>query len=153
MHFRKDFKNVGQATKVARFAAKIVPEEGANPAVVLCAAYLHNIGAKLNAEGETPVSLENLEKESVRLGREILEGLKAKEELTEEVLAILDHTFHPGEDESLDFKCFHDALTIYNLQNKNKDEPLTQTEFDKTLQTNFMTDSGRELALKNIIIK
>jgi len=56
MHFRKDFKNIGQATKVARFAAKIAPEEGAVPAVVLCAAYLHNIGAKPAAGSDTPVT-------------------------------------------------------------------------------------------------
>jgi DNA-directed RNA polymerase subunit RPC12/RpoP len=153
MRFRKDFKNVGQATKVARFAAKIVPEEGANPAVVLCAAYLHNIGAKLTAEGEAQVPAEELEKEGVRIGREILEGLKAKEELTDEVLAILNHSFHPGQDENLDFKCFHDALTIYNLQVANKDNPLTKAELDAALQADFMTDSGRELAAKSVLIQ
>jgi HD superfamily phosphodiesterase len=149
MHFRKDFKNVGQATKVARFAAKIAPEEGAIPAVVLCAAYLHNIGAK----ADTQVSPEEMEKEAVRLGREILEGLNAKVEMTEQVLAILDHIFHPGEDEDLNFRCVNDALNIYRLQIANKETPLTQAEFDAALQTDFMTDSGRELAGKSIIIK
>ena len=149
MHFRKDFKNVGQATKVARFAAKIAPEEGAIPAVVLCAAYLHNIGAK----ADTEVSPEEMEKEAVRLGREILEGLNAKVEMTEQVLAILDHIFHPGENEDLNFRCVNDALNIYRLQIANKETPLTQAEFDAVLQDKFMTDSGRELAGKSIIIK
>ena len=149
MHFRKDFKNVGQATKVARFAANIAPEEGAIPAVVLCAAYLHNIGTK----ADTQVNPEEMEKEAVRLGREILEGLNAKVEMTEQVLAILDHIFHPGEDEDLNFKCVNDALNIYRLQIANKEAPLTQAEFDAALQADFMTDSGRELAEKSIIIK
>ena len=152
MHFRKDFKNVGQATKVARFAAKIAPEEGANPAVVLCAAYLHNIGAKLAEKSETPPTLKMLEEEAVRLGREILEGLKAKDELAEQVLAILDHIFHPGDDENLDFKCVHDALKIYRLQNQHKETPLTQSEFEDHMKNDFMTNSGRELARKSIII-
>ncbi|HIE08151.1 MAG TPA: HD domain-containing protein [Desulfarculaceae bacterium] len=153
MHFRKDFKNVGQATKVARFAAKIAPEEGAVPAVVLCAAYLHNIGAKPAAGSDAPVSPKEMEKEAVRLGREILESLRAKEEMTEEVMAILDHIFHPGEDENLNFKCVNDALNIYQLQIANKETPLTQAELDAALQTDFMTDSGRELAGTSVIIK
>ncbi len=149
MHFRKDFKNVGQATKVARFAAKIAPEERAIPAVVLCAAYLHNIGAKAGTE----VAPEEMEKEAVRLGREILEGLRAKEEMTEQVLAILDHIFHPGADEDLNFRCVHDALRIYQLQTANKEKPLTKDELDAALKNDFMTESGRELAVKSVIIK
>ena len=153
MHFRKDFKNIGQATKVARFAAKIVPEEGASPAIVLCASYLHNIGAKLTDKSETnPPSLKELEEEAVRLGREILEGLKAKEELTEKVLAILDHIFHPGDNESLDFRCVNDALKIYQLQVLNKETPFTKAEFTTHIKEYFLTDSGRELAGKSIII-
>ena len=153
MHFRKDFKNVGQATKVSRFAAKIAPEEGANPAIVLCAAYLHNIGAKLAEKSETPVTPTDLEKEAVRLGSEIMEGLRAKPELTEQVLAILDHVFHPGTDENLDYKCVNDSINIYQMQIANKEKPFTQSEFDKRLENNFMTDSGRELAHKSIIIQ
>ncbi|NPA24998.1 MAG: HD domain-containing protein [Deltaproteobacteria bacterium] len=149
MHFRKDFRNVGQATKVARFAGKLAPEEGANPAIVLCAAYLHNIGAK----GDENPSPEKLEKEAVRLGREILESLKAKEELTEQVLAILDHLHHPGKDENLDFQCVHDALRIFELQTLNQENPLSQEQLEEHLQNDFMTESGRELARKSIIIK
>ena len=152
LHFHKDFKNVGQATKVARFAAKIVPEEGASPAVVLCAAYLHNIGAKLANKSETAPSLEALEDEAVRLGREILDGLKAKEELTTKVLAILDHVFHPGNNENLDFRCVNDALKIYQLQILNKETPFTQAEFTAHIKDDFLTNSGRDLAGKSIII-
>ena len=152
MHFRKDFKNVGQATKVARFAAKIAPEEGANPAVVLCAAYLHNIGAKLAEKSETEPSSKDLEREAVRLGREILEGLKAKEELIQQVLSILDHIFHPGNNENLDFRCAHDAIKIYQLQNQNKETPFSQAEFATHIKEDFSTNSGRELAGKSVII-
>jgi len=149
MHFRKDFKNVGQATKVARFAAKIVPEEGANPAIVLCAAYLHNIGAK----GEENPSPEKLEETAVAMGREILSGLRAKEEMTEEVLKILDHFYHPGSDENLDYRCARDAYMIYRLQEENRENPLTAAALEEHLEKDFMTDSGRELARKSITIK
>ncbi|MBN2807961.1 MAG: phosphohydrolase [Deltaproteobacteria bacterium] len=152
MHFRKDFKNVGQATKVARFAAEIVRTEGANPAVVLCASYLHNIGAKLANESSVKPSSDDLEKETLRLSREILTGLSAKEELTDQVLAILDHIFRPGDNENLDFRCVHDAIQIYRLQNLNKEKPFSELDLASHLKEDFLTDSGRELARKTIIL-
>jgi hypothetical protein len=43
-YFKSDFKRIGHATRVARHAERINRAEGGNPAVVLCAAYLHDIG-------------------------------------------------------------------------------------------------------------
>ncbi len=149
IHFHKDFRNIGQATKVARFAGKIAPEEKANPAIVLCAAYLHNIGAK-DKKNPDPTELET---EAVRLGRKILEELKAKKELSEAVLAILNHLFHPGDDESIEFQCVHDALKIFELQELKQTEPFSAEELEQHLKNDFMTDSGRELARKSIILK
>ena len=45
-YLKKDFKRIGHATRVARYAEKIVQQEGGIPAVVLCAAYLMDIGAR-----------------------------------------------------------------------------------------------------------
>ena len=44
--FKQDFKRIGHATKVARYAEQIVKEEKGDPAIVLSAAYLHDIGIK-----------------------------------------------------------------------------------------------------------
>ena len=43
-YFGQDFRRIGHAALVARYAEQIVKEEGGDPAVVLCAAYLHDIG-------------------------------------------------------------------------------------------------------------
>ncbi len=42
--FGQDFKRIGHAIKVARYAEQIAREEGADMGVVLIAAYLHDIG-------------------------------------------------------------------------------------------------------------
>ena len=45
-YFGKDFKRIGHASKVARYAEEIAKAEGAEPGIVLPAAYLHDIGIK-----------------------------------------------------------------------------------------------------------
>jgi len=45
-YFRTDFKRIGHASRVARYAEQISKQEGGNPAVVLSASYLHDIGIK-----------------------------------------------------------------------------------------------------------
>jgi len=43
-YFKKDFKRIGHAMQVARYAEKIGKNEGGDLAVILAAAYLHDIG-------------------------------------------------------------------------------------------------------------
>ena len=45
-YFESDFKRIGHATKVARYAEKICKEENAHPVVTTLSAYLHDIGIK-----------------------------------------------------------------------------------------------------------
>ena len=46
LYFKQDFKRIGHSAKVARYAERLVTEEKGDPAVVLSAAYLHDIGIK-----------------------------------------------------------------------------------------------------------
>ena len=43
-YFQKDFRRIGHATKVARYAEQIAGQEKGDLVIVLCAAYLHDIG-------------------------------------------------------------------------------------------------------------
>ncbi|MBW1993716.1 MAG: HD domain-containing protein, partial [Deltaproteobacteria bacterium] len=45
-YFGRDFKRIGHASRVARYAEKIGKAEGGNLAVILTAAFLHDIGIK-----------------------------------------------------------------------------------------------------------
>ena len=45
-YFKQDFKRIGHSTRVARYAERIGKKENGNLAVILPAAYLHDIGIK-----------------------------------------------------------------------------------------------------------
>jgi hypothetical protein len=46
LYFKQDFKRIGHAARVARYAERLVQVEKGDPAVALSAAYLHDIGIK-----------------------------------------------------------------------------------------------------------
>ncbi len=94
-YFQKDFKRIGHATKVARYAEKMVKEEKGDPAVVLSAAYLHDIGIK-EAERNTKAVPPYQEQEGPAIARTILTNLGADAELIDEVCDIIGHHHHPG---------------------------------------------------------
>ena len=68
--FKTDFKRIGHATRVARYAERIGKSEGANMAVVLSAAYLHDIGIHIAEQkhGSTSGKLQEQEGSQDRLG-------------------------------------------------------------------------------------
>ena len=80
------------------------------------------------------------------VARGILEGLGAREELIEEVCDIIAHHHHPRAEEDIEFKCVYDADLIANLEEKHKEEPLTEAELERTIADRFYTGSGKALA-------
>ncbi|MBN2232906.1 MAG: HD domain-containing protein [Deltaproteobacteria bacterium] len=152
-YFQRDFKRVGRATKVARYAERLARETGANPAVVLCAAYLHNIGAK-TADAETgtpPAGTAAVEAENPTVARKIMAALQAKDALIDDVIGIIDHLSRPGDRESPEFACVHDALRLTKLVERHKTEPVTPEEFARHETAWFLTEAGRELARKTLL--
>ncbi len=145
-YFGTDFKRMGHAAKVANFAEKIGKEEKANLAVVMCTAYLHDIGIKNAEEKYNSSAAKYQEQEGPPVAKEILEKLSAKEELTEEVCDIIGHHHHPGENESLNYKCLYDADMIANMVECNGKNELEADEFGKKLDRILMTNSGKKLA-------
>ncbi len=148
-----DFRRIGHAARVASFAEKIGRAERADLAVVLCAAYLHDIGIK-NAEKKHHSSAAKYqEKEGPPVARKILEDLGAQEPLIEQVCDIVAHHHHPGEKETKEFKCLFDADMLVNMldcQGKNDLEP---DEFKAKLSRIFLTDPGRRIAEQELMQK
>ena len=145
-YFHTDFKRIGHAGTVARYAEKIGRKERANLAVVLCAAFLHDIGIK-NAEKKYNSSAAKYQEiEGPPVARELMEKLGAKPELVDEVCDIIGHHHHPGEDESINFKVLYDADMLTNMYEcdarKNMDDEVFQAKLDRL----FLTESGRDLA-------
>jgi putative nucleotidyltransferase with HDIG domain len=147
-YFQYDFKRIGHATKVARYAERIVKQERGDPAVVLSAAYLHDIGIKEAERKYEDADVHHHEEEGPPIARQILGRLKAPEALIEEVCAIISHHHHPGEEETVNFKAVYDADLIVNLEERQKETSLDEDDLASSIDREFLTAEGRELARK-----
>ena len=145
-YFKQDFKRIGHATKVARYAEHIVREEKADPAVAIPAAYLHDIGIHEAERKYQSTEAKYQEEEGPPVARDILTNLGAREDLIEEVCDIIGHHHHPRPEETVNFKVVYDADLIVNLEENQKDTAMGPENFAALIEKNFLTKSGRQLA-------
>jgi hypothetical protein len=131
-YFKQDFKRIGRATRLARYAEKIGKKEGGNLAVVLTAAYLHDVGIK-EAEGSFA-------------GGDILRKLGARDELVEEVCRLVtpDRKSQPGD--SVNDKVIYDADLIVKLEEREKETPKGSEALAEEIESQLLTKTGKELA-------
>ena len=146
-YFKQDFRRIGHATRVARYAEQIGKEEQGNLAVILTAAYLHDIGIK-EAEQKHQTAARYQAEEGPQVAREILARVGAMEELIEEVCDIISHHHHPRAEETVNFKAVHDADTLVNLEEKQKDAQIEPEKLTGIVEKSFLTESGCNLAKK-----
>ena len=144
--FGRDFKRIGHAADVAGYAEKIVKEEKGNPAVVLCAAYLHDIGIHEAEQEYNSTAARCHQKEGPRIAREILTRLGAKEKIVDEVCDIIAHHHHPPDNETLNSKILYDADFIVNLKERQKEKETDKESLLKIVEERLLTDTGKRLA-------
>jgi len=132
-YFRNDFKRIGRAGRVARYAERIGKAETGNLAVILAAAYLLDI--------EDPVA-----------ARDILTRLGAREELVTEVCDIITHHRSSRAGDSVNFRAVHDADALELLEQEHKQHPIDADELAARIQRSFLTASGRQAARETLII-
>ncbi|MEW5909847.1 MAG: phosphohydrolase, partial [Thermodesulfobacteriota bacterium] len=126
-------------------------EGGALP-VILCAAYLYDIGvvdAERNHGSSDPGVQEKEGRGSARL---ILEKLKAGPALVDEVCEIIGRRYNPGSEPSLNFKVVFDSNRIAELEEERKENPIPSEVLEEIIERSFMTESGREEA-KAVLIQ
>lgn len=150
-YFWKDFRRIGHAANVARYAEQIVREEKGDPAVVLCAAYLHDIGIHEAERKYNSVAARYHEKEGPPIAREILSKLGARAKLIDEVCNIIGHHHHPRDKETLNFKIVYDADLIVNLQERYKDREIERERLSEIIEEKFLTDTGKRLARETLL--
>ncbi|MGD8888308.1 MAG: HD domain-containing protein [Desulfobacterales bacterium] len=151
-YFKNDFKRIGHASRVARYAEQIGKLESGNLAVILSAAYLHDIGI-LQAEKKYGITAaEYQEKEGPPIAKDILIKLGAREELIDEVCDIIGHHHHPRSDETLNFKVVYDADLLENMDEYQKEKPSDPHQLTEKIEKLFLTSSGREIA-KEVLLK
>jgi len=150
-YFQPDFKRIGHATRVARYAEYIGRQEKGNPAVILVAAYLHDIGIKEAENKHNSSAARYQEKEGPAVARSILEKMGAPDPLIEEVCDIVGHHHHPRENETVNFKAVYDADRIANLEEFHNKKPLNPKTVGRLIKTRFLTESGKSRAREILI--
>lgn len=150
-YFGRDFKRVGHAARVARYAEQIGREQGANLAVVLTSAYLHDIGIKEAEKKHQSTAARFQEEEGPPIARQILEKLGAAQGLVDEVCDIIGHHHHPRAEETINFKCLYDADLIANLEQAREKAENQAGRSEAFREDSFLTATGRRLARKVLL--
>ncbi len=147
-YFKSDFKSISHASRVARHAEKIgKATEGVNLALILCSAYLHDIGKieAINKHGNASAKFIQLEGPTV--AEAILQKLGADENLSKEVCKIISHEEPSTKDNEINYHIVYDAHTIANLEDDHKDDELDPSRIDACLHSSFFTNGGRSEAV------
>lgn len=134
---KTDFKRIGRAGRVARYAERIGKAEKGNLAVILSAAYLHDLGQSAAAQPDLP---------GPSPARSILEKLGAREELTAEVCDIISYRGGPQAGESINFRVVADAVRLETLDEELKANPLEPDRLAERIEHSFLTAAGRRTA-------
>jgi HD superfamily phosphodiesterase len=151
-YFKNDFKRIGHASRVARYAEQIGKLESGNLAVILSAAYLHDIGILQAGKKFGSTAAKYQEEEGPPIAKDILIKLGAREELIDEVCDIIGHHHHPRSDETLNFKVVYDADLLENMDEYQKENPSDPHQLTEKIEKLFLTSSGREIA-KEVLLK
>jgi HD superfamily phosphohydrolase YqeK/Zn ribbon nucleic-acid-binding protein len=150
-YFKQDFKRIGHATRVARYAEEIGKGENGNLAVILTAAYLHDIGIKEAERIYQSTAAKYQEELGPPIARKILEDLKARDVLVEEVCDIVGHHHHPRQEEEINFKCLYDADMIANLEENHDKQPSDPDRLTDIINKSFLTETGKALAIRVLL--
>ncbi len=150
-YFGQDFKRIGHATRVARYAEQIGKEEQGELAIILPAAYLHDIGIKEAERKYQSTASKYQEELGPPIAKVILDDLNANEMLIEEVCDIVGHHHHPRAEETVNFKSLYDADLITNLEEAQKTNPLDSDKLKNIIKKSFLTDSGKILAGETLL--
>jgi hypothetical protein len=150
-YFGQDFRRIGHASKVARYAEQMVKDEKGDMAVVLISAYLHDIGIREAERKYQSSDAHYQEQEGPPVAEAILKKFKAEQGLIDEVCDIIGHHHHPRPEETTNFKILYDADLIVNLEEKHAEQPLAQEKLAGIIDKSFLTASGRKLAQKILV--
>ena len=131
-----DFKRIGQASKRARYAESIGKDEKADLPVILCAAYLYDIGA--DAAGDILGKL--------AANGPLIEGVRdllARDEKPDEETP-KEET--PDNEAPLNLRVLFDADMLTRMADCEKKNGVDPKAFADKLDRLFLTGSGRALA-------
>lgn len=141
--FGRDLKRINHANKVARFAEEILKEEGGDPAVVIAASYLHDIGIHEAKRNYNSTARDYQEREGPPIARDILERLGMDRGIIDEVCDLIAHHHSPGHIKTLNFQILWEADSLVNFEEATEKE---RDETKRIIERTFRTTAGKRLA-------
>ncbi|MGM0453133.1 MAG: HD domain-containing protein [Thermodesulfobacteriota bacterium] len=145
-YFKSDFRRIGHATRVARHAEAIAGEAGGDMAVILAAAYLHDIGIPEAEKKHGSSAGKYQELEGPAIARNIMTDLGASQALIDEVCDIIGRHHHPAADETVNFQVLYDADRIANIEDKQKEKAIDGYRIEELIRKSFFTNAGQKRA-------
>jgi DNA-directed RNA polymerase subunit RPC12/RpoP len=145
-HLKTDFKRIGLALRMARYAEGIQKHEKGNLATVLIAAYLLPLVAReLEATGNQ-TSPEAWRRAATALAGQILSKLGAGDNLVTAVAELLAAVRAAGPQAAADVNVLHDAERIVWLEEQQKTAPRPAADLQQALAGELLTEGGRQTA-------
>ena len=148
--FGGDSKRINHANKVVRFAEEILRGERGDPAVVIAASYLHDIGIHEAETKYNSTAGKYQEREGPPIARNILERLEVDRDMTDEVCDLIAHHHSPGQIQTLNFQILWEADTLVNLEDATEGE---LDQIKELIEATFKTSTGKRLAKELLIDK
>jgi putative nucleotidyltransferase with HDIG domain len=143
-YFSNYVESLNHSLRVTKYAEEILKIEGGHPLIVIGAAYLHDIGIKKAEEKYESPSIEDDERESADIARDILKKLNVQKEIYDEVCDIITHHHHPKEKETLHFQILYEADWLANIEEKGFFQDKKKAE--EIIGKIFQTVTGKRLA-------
>ena len=134
-HYGSDFKRIGRATRVARYAETLGKKEQGNLAVILCAAYLNGMDSP-EAPGQA---------------RALMEKLGADEPLTSAVCEVLDQIRNRAGEMDINTRVVQDAVTLERMADCDGKAQVDLSEMKDKIHRIYKTDSGKTLAEETLL--
>ena len=134
-HYGSDFKRIGRATRVARYAETLGKKEQGNLAVILCAAYLNGMDSP-EAPGQA---------------RALMEKLGADEPLTSAVCELLDQIRDRAGEMDINTRVVQDAVTLERMADCDGKAQVDLSEMKDKIHRIYKTDSGKTLAEETLL--
>ncbi|MBE0582922.1 MAG: phosphohydrolase [Desulfofustis sp.] len=144
--YRNDFKRIGRMLRLARHAEKIGTREGANPALVLCAAYLDGSGLERASERYGSDEPHLVAQESAEQARTVLTELGAKQAMIDDVCQLLAHTGKITSTDSPELRTLADARLITGIEDTVQQGQADNHHPIENLAEQLTSDGGRHEA-------
>jgi hypothetical protein len=143
-YYGRDFRRIGHAGRVARYAEQLARDEGAALAPVLVAAYLLEVDRTAAGDnGGSPVDGHSGAEAAV--ARAILDRVHARADLAAAVCALLAEWRQADARSALEARVLHDADRLARLEVRQRDGNLDALTL-AAAETDCQTPAGRQRA-------